>query len=254
LLDAELFGNLANYPNAGMPARRGLIGEADGSTLFLDEFAELPAEQQAHLLRVLDAGGEYQALGDARTRRSDLRLVAATNRDPSELRHDVLARFTVRVHVPGLRDRAEDVPLLLRHLLRAAASRGDVGAARFLTRTPTGLEPRLDPDLVEALVLHPFTHHVRELDGLLWRAIAGSPRDYVAFPRDLREELLAARTTHGLARQARAARADPTLEEVRACLSRNSGHVERTALELGLPSRYALYRLLKKHGIALERG
>ncbi len=79
LLDAELFGNLRNYPNPGTLERPGLIGQANGSTLLLDEFAELPPSLQAHLLRVLD-GGEYQRLGEAVSRRSDFRLVAATNR------------------------------------------------------------------------------------------------------------------------------------------------------------------------------
>jgi hypothetical protein len=78
LVDAELFGTARNYPNVGAPERPGLIGEADGSTLFLDEIGELPAALQAHLLRVLDAGGAYQRLGDARPRRADLRVVAAT--------------------------------------------------------------------------------------------------------------------------------------------------------------------------------
>src|SRR6185503_16398678 len=90
LMDAELFGNAKNYPNPGMAERAGLIGEANGGTLFLDEIGELPAELQAHLLRVLDGDGEYQRLGDAQQRRSDFRLVAATNRDPSSLKHDFL--------------------------------------------------------------------------------------------------------------------------------------------------------------------
>jgi hypothetical protein len=73
--DSELFGNLRNYPNSGTPERPGLIGQADGSTLLFDEFAELPPSLQAHLLRVLD-GGEYQRLGEAneaRERRSGIK-------------------------------------------------------------------------------------------------------------------------------------------------------------------------------------
>src|SRR5690348_15490748 len=86
LIDAELFGNAKNYPNPGMAERAGLVGQADGSTLFLDEIAELPSSSQAHLLRVLD-DGEYHRLGDGLARRSDFRLVAATNRDVSSLKH-----------------------------------------------------------------------------------------------------------------------------------------------------------------------
>ena len=122
LIDAELFGNVANYPNAGMAERPGLIGEADGSTLFLDEIGELPDALQTHLLRVLDDGGEYQRLGDARRRHADLRLIAATNRPVRQLKHDLAARLRLRVHLPGLNERPEDVPLLARFLLQRAAA------------------------------------------------------------------------------------------------------------------------------------
>src|SRR6185295_18995653 len=87
LVEAELFGNLKNYPNPGMPERPGLIGAADGGCLFLDEFAELPQPAQAHLLRALDQG-EYQRLGDATVRHARFRLIAATNRPESALRRD----------------------------------------------------------------------------------------------------------------------------------------------------------------------
>lgn len=253
LVDAELFGNTQNYPNAGMPARPGLVGQADESTLFLDEFAELSPDLQSHLLRVLDAGGEYQRLGDARTQRSNFRLIAATNRDPAELRPDVLARFTLRIQLPGLRDRAEDVPLLLRHLLRQAAEANREVVARFFANTPTGPEPRLDPDLVEALVQHPFTHHVRELDALLWRAIAGSSREYVAFPSELRRELALARDSGGEHETRLETSSEPTRDELVACLKRNGGNVGQSARELGVRSRYALYRLIRKHAIVIER-
>lgn len=108
LVDAELFGNAKNYPNPGMAERNGLLGEAHGSTLFLDEIGELSAAAQAHLLRVMDHG-DYQRLGEASQRRSDFRLVAATNRDTSALKHDFAARFPLRVRMPGLNERLEDV-------------------------------------------------------------------------------------------------------------------------------------------------
>src|SRR6185369_7117992 len=120
-VDAELFGNVKNYPNPGTPEREGLIGEADGSTLFLDEIGELPVHMQAHLLRVLDRGGEYQRLGDSRAQRADLRVVAATNRPLDALKHDFLARLTLRLEIPSLDERRDDIPLLARHLLRRAA-------------------------------------------------------------------------------------------------------------------------------------
>jgi hypothetical protein len=236
LIDAELFGNAKNYPNHGMPERPGLIGQANGGTLFLDELAELPAELQAHLLRVLDAGGEYQRLGDATTRRSDFLLVGATNRPLTAIKHDLLARLTLRIDLPPLDARREDVPLLARNLLLQAAKTSP-SAARFLRPGADGrLEPLLDPDLVEALLRRNYETHVRELDALLWRAMATSTGDTIVLPDELRV----------------GPRQEPTEEQIRATLARAKGNVRRAAHELGLSSRYGLYRLMKKHGIAVD--
>jgi two-component system nitrogen regulation response regulator GlnG/two-component system response regulator HydG len=190
LIDAELFGNERNYPNPGMRERPGLLGEADGSTLFLDEVGELPAELQAHLLRVLDAGGEYQRLGESRTRTTDIRMVAATNRPPTDLKHDFVSRFPFRLTVPGLGERREDIPLLIRHMLRDAASNDPSLGARFFDDWDGASgEPRIDPALVDGLVRHAYTHHVRELARLLWTAIRSSESHYVAFSDAVRSEL-----------------------------------------------------------------
>lgn len=121
LVDAELFGTAKGYPNAGNPERTGVIGEADGGTLFLDEIGELSPHLQAHLLRVLDRGGEYQRLGESKVRRADLRVIAATNRPVEHLKQDFGARFVIRLHIPGFEERREDIPLLFRHLLYRAS-------------------------------------------------------------------------------------------------------------------------------------
>ena len=121
LVDAELFGTAKGYPHAGSPERVGLIGEADGGTLFLDEIGELPGPLQAHLLRVLDRGGEFQRLGESRLRHAHLRVVAATNRPVEHLKHDFAARFAFRIELPGLEYRRQDIPLLMLQLLQRAA-------------------------------------------------------------------------------------------------------------------------------------
>jgi two-component system nitrogen regulation response regulator GlnG/two-component system response regulator HydG len=223
LVDAELFGNLKNYPNPGTPEREGLIGGAHGSTLFLDEIGELPASLQAHLLRVLDSG-EYQRLGEARSRRADLRVVGATNRDPAQLKHDLLARFEHRLHVPGLDERPDDVPLLARHLLRGYVD---------------GEPPELDPALTYALVTRAFTTHVRELAEIVLRALTSGagptlrPPPGVAAPP----------------RPAPARAVDPealTREEVLATLARCGDVREQAWRELGLRNRYQFKRLLRR--------
>jgi two-component system nitrogen regulation response regulator GlnG/two-component system response regulator HydG len=243
IIDAELFGNVKDYPNPGMEARGGVIGEADKSSLFLDEISELPVELQAHILRVLDAGGEYQRLGDAQMRRADLRLIAATNRDPSELKHDLLARFTLRVGLPGLGDRRDDIPLIVDLLLREAVKKSAPIGERFFIRDGDDLgPPRIDPDLVEALLRHELTHHVRELDTLLWQAIGASKGKYIAFSDKVKSAIKIPEALPTVAD-------DLSEEVVRSCLERHDGKVARAYKELGLKSRYALYRLMKKYGI-----
>lgn len=239
LIDAELFGNARGYPNSGMPERRGLIGEADGGSLFLDEIGEIPEATQAHLLRVLDADGEYQRLGESRTRRSSFRCVAATNRPEGHLKHDLLARFTHRVTLPGLGERPEDIPLLVAHLLARAGRDGQL-AERF---SEDG-QWRISPGLIEALLRHDWTTHVRELETVLWTAIASSPGRALV-PTDEVRALLQIQTSEAPA-------ADPTeltAEAIRAALDSAGGSVSRAARALGLSSRYVLYRQMRRHGI-----
>jgi two-component system nitrogen regulation response regulator GlnG/two-component system response regulator HydG len=238
IVDAELFGNAKGYPNAGMPERPGLIGEADGSTLFLDEIGELPTEMQAHLLRVMDRGGEYQRLGESRVRQADVRLVAATNREMDALKHDFAARLTVRTQVPGLDERVEDIPLLVRHiLLRLAQEMPDVHA-RFFEVKDGRIEPRIEPALIDALVTHRYTHHLRELERLVWLAVSTSKDQYLARTKEVEAELRLPST------------GEATESQIRAALETSNGNVTRAARHLGLKNRFALYRLMKQFGIA----
>lgn len=219
LVDAELFGNLRNYPNPGMPDRPGLVGEADGSTFFLDELGELPAALQARLLRLLDSG-EYQRLGESTSRRTDLRLIAATNRPLDAIKHDVLARFSIRLEVPDLNARREDIPLLAAHLLRRhALSNPDIGA-RFFPDGDTTSPPHLSPALLVALTRHTYTTHVRELDSFLLEAVRESTGKYV----DLKPGVL--QTTSSRRRPGRAEpTADPLSDEERRWLHLLRKHV-----------------------------
>jgi two-component system nitrogen regulation response regulator GlnG/two-component system response regulator HydG len=257
LIDAELFGNARNYPHAGMPERPGLIGEADGGTLFLDEFAELPVSLQAHLLRVLDSG-EYHRLGEARARRSNFRLVAATNRAASALKHDVLARLPFRIETPGLGDRREDIPLLASRLLRGIARDDQEIARRFFETGEGEPVPRVAPSLMSALVRHTYTTHVRELATLLWRSLAGS--------RGRRIELCAEMGLGGAppieeADIERSASTPPRPDgqgdlgaaAIQAALDANNGSIEETWRALGLSSRHALTRLIQKHGVVIRK-
>jgi two-component system nitrogen regulation response regulator GlnG/two-component system response regulator HydG len=216
LVDPELFGNVRNYPNPGTPERPGLIGQADGSTLLLDEIGELPLASQAHLLRVLD-DGEYHRLGEAVARRADLRLVGATNRPESALKHDLLARLAIRITVPGLDERCEDVPLVAVHLLRHRAAADPSLAKRFFE----GAWPRFSPALMSALVLHAYTTHVRELDALLVCSTLESTGRYLELTSGVRRRLTFAQDARAAAASADAFTAD-----------------ERTRLELQRAHRF----------------
>ncbi|MCU0655116.1 MAG: sigma 54-interacting transcriptional regulator [Polyangiaceae bacterium] len=237
VLDAELFGNARNYPNPGLRERPGLVGEAHGGTLFLDEIGELPQELQAHLLRLMDHG-EYHRLGESTARRSDLRVVAATNREEAALKADLCARFPIRLQIPGLDARRDEIPLLVRHWLRTAERREPGLVARF--QDPESGSARIDPALIDALLRHRWSTHIRELDMLLSLAVSGSPGVFIS----LTEQVKARLDLHGV---------EPSAAEVEAALERTRGNVSQAFKELGLPSRDVLYRLMKTHGITPER-
>jgi hypothetical protein len=246
LIDAEMFGTAKNYPNAGMPERPGLVGEADRGTLFLDEIGELPVEQQAHLLRVLDTGGEYQRLGESVTRRSDFRLVGATNRDPAALKHDLRARLTSVVALTPLASRREDIPLLARHLLLAAAKRGPEVAGRFVGKEPRGRPlARLAASFIEHLLRDPLEANVRGVEAMLWQGMSEATGDVIEVPRTPAGP--SAPRAHTSSPPDR--KAEPTVHQIRAALDAAGGSVGKAASALGLSSRFVLYRLMGKHGI-----
>jgi DNA-binding NtrC family response regulator len=256
IIDAELFGNVKNYPNPGMAERPGLIGSADGGTLFLDEIGELPQSLQANLLRVLDEGGEYHNLGATTTKRSNFRLLGATNRDPITLKHDLAARLVLRVLVPGLDERREDIPLLVRHLLRRAMTKSPDAVSQFFTTVNGSPEPNLRASLVEKLMAHSYTTNIRELDALLWRAMSTSMGKVIEWPKDMLlptadalEEWSVSPENGTEAAEIAEPVKEPSEAEVRESLGAHDGNIVRAARALGLSSRYVLYRLMRKYGI-----
>ena len=252
LVDAELFGNVKGYPNPGMPERPGLIGAADGGTLFLDEIGELPQSLQANLLRVLDEGGEYMNLGSSTVKRSRFRLVGATNRELTALKHDLAARLVLRLEVPGLDERRDDIPFLARHLLRRISTQSPEAMQRFRVPVAGGDLP-VKASLVAHLLQAPYMTNVRELTALLWRAMSASTGDAIEWIGEPPVIGSVAPPPSGDEAPAAAAHAssvpEPSEAEVRAALAAHGGNIVRTAQALGLSSRYVLYRLMRKHGI-----
>ncbi|MHC4820799.1 MAG: sigma 54-interacting transcriptional regulator [Planctomycetota bacterium] len=162
LLEGELFGAARGAYTGADGERAGLVEAAHGGTLFLDEIGDMPPAAQAALLRVLD-GGRIRRLGETRERRADVRIVAATHRDLSQLvavggfRADLLFRLGLPVRVPPLRERRSDLPLLVRAFLEEGA---EGGVPKTLAR-----------GTMARLFVHAFPGNVRELRTRMLTAI-----------------------------------------------------------------------------------
>ncbi|MBR9974981.1 MAG: sigma-54-dependent Fis family transcriptional regulator [Bacteroidetes bacterium] len=173
LAESELFGVRKGAYTGATTDREGKFGAAHGGTLFLDEIGDLPPEIQAKLLRALE-NGEIQRVGDAKPRVVDVRVVAATNRDlhaavaGGQFRDDLLSRLSVGVvHVPPLRDRHGDIPVIAQHLLD-------------LANRNEGVTKRFSPAAVELLTASSWKRwNVRELRTAIERAWAMAERDVI---------------------------------------------------------------------------
>ena len=261
LFDAELFGNLRDYPNRGTPERPGLVGQAGGSTLFLDEVGELPPNQQAHLLRALDRG-EYHRLGESVARVSNFRLVAATSRPDSALKSDFLARFAFAVDVPALDERREDIPLLARSFLRSLTTRDPELVQRFAT-APGG-EPRVSLALILQLLNRSHPGNVRDIQALLLQSLVesgGGDLEPVRIPWPKAEQPPSHSLAAELAVEAKTSAIDTLPDDPRAltpgqiqdALDRHNGVIEATWRALTLKNRFALTRLIAKYGLEVRR-
>jgi len=218
--------------------RIGRVELADGGTLFLDEVGNIPTKFQAKLLRVVETG-EFEPVGLSKVRQANVRIIAATNADlPAEVaagrfRQDFLFRLnTVEIHLPPLRERREDIPLLAEHYRRNSAQRYEKAPASF------------DADAIKTLLDHRWPGNVRELSHVLERAVLMARGDAISTV-DL-----------GLAASKRAETRleDMTLEEeervlIEKALLRYEHNISQAAGALGL-SRTALYRRLEKYGLA----
>jgi len=234
--ESELFGHVKGAFTDARADRVGRFELADRGTLFLDEIANVPLKQQAKLLRVLETG-EMERVGSSKTHKVDVRVISATNADlklesaEGRFRSDLLFRLnTVELHIPPLRERKEDIPLLATHFLKAYALRYRKPVRSF------------DAAALEKLLGHPWPGNVRELDHAIERAVLmGAGEEIHAIDLGLESDKAAPNKIE-----------DMSLEEVeslliRKALARHSGNISHAADALGL-SRSALYRRMQKYG------
>ncbi|MEY2484414.1 MAG: hypothetical protein QOG67_2111 [Verrucomicrobiota bacterium] len=237
LFESELFGHVKGAFTDAKTDRAGRFELADESTLFMDEIANIPLNQQAKLLRMIETG-EFERVGSSRTMHSNVRIVSATNANlhdevaAGRFRQDLLFRLnTIEIGLPSLRDRREDIMPLAKNFLRQHAQRyrKQIGGFDEIAR--------------ERLMQHPFPGNVRELDHVIERAVLMSQG------AQIKSNDLGLTTGGGDSRSLE----DMSLEEVEAflikkALARNDGNARKAAEALGL-SRSAFYRRLQQYGL-----
>jgi len=240
VFESELFGHVKGSFTDAKSDRVGRFELADGGTLFLDEIANLSLAQQAKLLRVLQTG-EFERVGSSKTRRVDVRILAATNADlraevaAGRFREDLFFRLnTVELHLPPLRERRDDIPLLAMHFLKEFAG--------HYRRPVTGFSP----EAMQALLRYGWPGNVRELAHAVERATLLAQGDAVR-AGDLALQAAGSAGGGGTPLE------DLSLEEVERVLiskamARYEGNVSLAAKALGL-SRSALYRRLQRHNL-----
>jgi len=246
LLESEIFGYVKGAFTGAERDKPGRFSEAQGGTIFLDEIGDLPLPLQAKLLRVLE-DKEFYPLGSRHTRKVDVRIISATNRQLKHLvaqklfREDLFYRLNVmRIELPPLKDRRGDLPLLIRHIARS------LSAARAVSL------PAISRTAMQILLNYDYPGNIRELENILEHALIIC-REAVIRPEHLpdyvqmRREPTAAinppvdisSAGHGKER-----------ERILAALERTGGHRLKTAEALGM-ERTTLWRKMKKYGISL---
>jgi DNA-binding NtrC family response regulator len=243
LLEAELFGHARGAFSGATNDRAGFFEAAHGGTLLLDEVGEVSPGMQVKLLRVVQER-EIRRVGENKSRRIDVRIIAATNRDLARavsggtFRQDLYYRLrVVELHVPPLRDRREDVIALAGHLLADAC-----------VRMKRNIRGQSQP-VAEQLLCYDWPGNVRELQNAIERAVALARGGQVEL-EDLPEEVQSAGTTlpQGTTRTLE----DVEKEHILATLALNRGNQTRTAGQLNIGSA-TLYRKLKGYGIVKSR-
>ncbi|MFN7984066.1 MAG: sigma-54 dependent transcriptional regulator [Vicinamibacterales bacterium] len=236
LVESELFGHARGAFTGAVAERRGVFEEAHSGTLFLDEVGELSARAQAKLLRAIQEG-EIRRVGENTCRRVDVRLITATNRDlraevaAGRFRLDLLYRLDViRVVLPPLRDRREDIAVLAEHFWRSSAER-------------IGSRAELSSATLSVLTKYDWPGNIRELQNVLAALAVRSPRRGLVPPAALPTQFTGA--VNDDSSDLEAARRTFDRAFIRAALVRTGGHRARAAAELGV-SRQGLAKLMAR--------
>jgi DNA-binding NtrC family response regulator len=249
LADSQLFGHRRGSFTGAVSDQPGLVRSAAGGTLFLDEIGDLPLDVQPKLLRFLEQS-EILPIGDTRPQRVDVRVLAATNADleqrvaEGKFREDLFYRLAViRIHVPPLRERREEIPHLSTFFLREASER--LGKP----------EIQLSSDTLDVFSQYWWPGNVRQLKNEIQRAVALSPPGGTIDPSHLSPEIGTTRLptgpttarSHKMAANLASAIEQVERDMIQAALDRTGGNISETARTLGL-TRRGLYLKLRRLG------
>jgi DNA-binding NtrC family response regulator len=249
MIEGELFGYMKGAFTGATNDFRGMIAEAEGSTLFLDEISEMPAELQTRFLRVLQER-EFRPLGSTKTLKADFRVVAATNRPVQQalaenrLRSDLYYRLnTFQIHLPPLRERREDIPPLVATFVKTFAEQ--LGKP----------EPTLAPEAFQKLLEYGWPGNVRELQNAIEYAVVLARQDQITvkeLPAEVRLPVALQQTERAAQQAAGSARTLNDLERnaILDALAQCHGNKKKAAELLGI-QRPTLYNKMKRYEIQL---
>ncbi|MCM1520714.1 MAG: sigma-54 dependent transcriptional regulator [Lachnoclostridium sp.] len=240
LFESEMFGHIKGAFTGAVADRKGRFEAADGGTIFLDEIGELDLTCQVKMLRVLQEH-TLERLGDSKPRRVDMRVISATNADLTTMlsnhtfREDLFYRInTVTIHVPSLRERRSDIPMLVNYFARQLNPENS---------------PEFSADAIQYLTQLPYPGNVRQLKGLVERAVILSGKRLI--DRIDVEDAEKLSVAHAI--DAGASTSGRSLEEIERlaiteAIERNAGNLSATAADLGI-TRQTLYRRMEKYGL-----
>ena len=243
LFESEMFGHKMGSFTDAKTDRIGRFELAKGGTIFLDEIGELSLASQVKLLRVLQ-DQTYEVLGDSHTRRTDVRVVCATNADLQAMveehtfREDLFYRINlINLRLPPLRERREDIPLLVNHFLRMACEANHLPLVT------------ISPEAIGCLQTLPFPGNIRELKNLVERAVLmHDPTSTLLTAADFTPHLKPVPVPSGFPDGSPATLDDMERVAIAASIAKHDGNLSLAAKELGI-SRGALYRKIEKHGL-----
>ncbi len=253
IIESELFGHVKGSFTGAWKNKRGIIEEADSGTLFLDEIGDLNMAMQAKLLRLLQEG-EYKPVGGLTTKQADIRFVVATNQDLKKLievkqfREDLYYRLNViNLHLPSLRDRKEDIPVLAHHFLEKFNS---LNNKKIST---------INPEAISALMYKSWPGNIRELENCIERGVIFCQSDTIKIPDILPQEPVAHTSPffdHNIYtlpfKEAKEVITKAFHNKyINRILQQNHGNISRAAEQAELQRQY-LHRLIKEENINTE--